>query len=345
MVEALLLEIDHRRDYLADRSIQTLYFGGGTPSLLTGDEIKRLLDKVYSCFDVAPDAEVTLEANPDDLTNAKIRELKSSPVNRLSIGIQSFRDHDLKWMNRAHTSQEADYCVKSAQDHGFSNITIDLIYSIPGMGEEAWKQNLRTAFDLDVQHISAYGLTIEPRTFFGNQQKKGLLSEMEQERSSGQFMLMLDEMDAHGFEQYEVSNFCKPGFESKHNSSYWKGSHYIGYGPSAHSFDGKSRQWNIANNNIYIKELASGKPAFEREELTSEMRLNEYIMTGLRTKWGINLRRILTEYSFDFQKEYADLIAELVHDGRLILENDCLTLTRKGLLMADKIASDFFVTD
>lgn len=341
----MLREIALRKDYLSDQTIGTIYFGGGTPSLLSGDEIKRLLDKVYEQFDVLPDAEITLEANPDDLTREKIRELKSSPVNRLSIGIQSFRDDDLKWMNRAHTSTEADYAVKCAQDHGFENITIDLIYSIPGMTDAAWKQNLLMAFDLQVQHISAYGLTIEPRTFFGHQQKKGQLTEMEQERSGGQFLLMLDEMDAHGFEQYEVSNFCKSGFESKHNSSYWKGNHYIGYGPSAHSFDGNSRQWNVSNNSIYIKELAAGKLPYEKEELSQTMRLNEYIMTGLRTKWGIDLRRITTEYSFDFQKEYADMIADLSHDGRLILENDLIILTRKGLLTADRIASDFFVTD
>lgn len=338
-------EIAMRKDYLSDQTIRTIYFGGGTPSLISGDEIKRLLDKVYEQFDVVPDAEVTLEANPDDLVREKIRELKSSAVNRLSIGIQSFRDEDLKWMNRAHTAKEADYSVKFAQDNGFENITIDLIYSIPGMSNEAWKQNLKSAFSLEVQHISAYGLTIEPRTFFGHQQKRGELTEMEQERSGEQFLLMLDEIDAHGFEQYEVSNFCKPGFESKHNSSYWKGSHYIGYGPSAHSFDGNSRQWNVSNNSIYIKELSGGKLPFEREELSQSMRLNEYIMTGLRTKWGIDTKRISTEYSFNFQKEYADMIAELSYDGRLILKNDTLILTRKGLLMADKIASDFFVTD
>ncbi|MFM9984474.1 MAG: coproporphyrinogen III oxidase, partial [Flavobacteriales bacterium] len=194
-------------------------------------------------------------------------------------------------------------------------------------------------------HISAYGLTIEPRTFFGHQQKKGELTEMEQERSGEQFLLMLDEMDAHGFEQYEVSNFCKPEFESKHNSSYWRGSHYIGYGPSAHSFDGKSRQWNVSNNSVYIKELTAGKLPFEHEELSQSMRLNEYIMTGLRTKWGIEMQRISREFSFDFKKEYADMISELQHDGRLIFMNETLMLTRKGLLMADKIASDFFVTD
>jgi len=250
-VEALQKEISLTKDYLQGEKIKTIYFGGGTPSMLEADELKRIFDSIYQVHNVDNDAEITLEANPDDLNLEanpddlnlqKINALKSSPVNRLSIGIQSFRDEDLKMMNRAHNSKEADYSVKASQDKGFENITIDLIYSIPNLSLMEWKENLQKAFDLNVQHISAYSLTFEPKTVFGNYEKRGLLKPVEQELSSDQFLLMLEQMRLNGFEQYEVSNFCKPGFESKHNSAYWSGAKYLGLGPSAHSFDGKSRQ-------------------------------------------------------------------------------------------------------
>jgi len=344
-VEALQKEISLTKDYLQAEKIKTIYFGGGTPSLLEPDELKRILDSIYQTHDVDNDAEITLEANPDDLNLKKINELKSSPVNRLSIGIQSFRDEDLKMMNRAHNSKEADYSVKAAQDKGFENITIDLIYSIPNLSLMEWKENLQKAFDLNVQHISAYSLTFEPKTVFGNYEKRGLLKPVEQELSSDQFLLMLEQMRLNGFEQYEVSNFCKQGFESKHNSAYWSGAKYLGLGPSAHSFDGKSRQWNIANNNVYIKSLSEDKLAFEREDLDERTRLNEYLMTGLRTRKGIDLAYIQSTFGFDLQMTYRNMIDELSHSKKLVIKDGQLALTDEGQLMADRIASDFFIVE
>ncbi len=337
-------ELHLQKNYLEGQKIETIYFGGGTPSLLSVDELNRLLEKIYELHEVANDAEITLEANPDDLTLQKVKALSTTPVNRLSIGIQSFREEDLKWMNRAHSASEADYSVKAAQDNGFENITVDLIYSIPGMDINAWKKNLTTAFKLNVQHISAYSLTIEPKTFFGTMHRKGLLKETEQEASSDQFLLMLDEMEKNGFEQYEVSNFCRQGYESRHNSSYWKGSHYLGIGPSAHSFNGSARQWNVANNSLYVQSLIENKLKHEHETLTQEMKLNEYIMTRLRTKWGIDLDFIQHEFSFDFKKIYAQEVNELISAGKMKQEEDILSLTKEGLLQADVIASDFFLT-
>jgi oxygen-independent coproporphyrinogen-3 oxidase len=344
-VEALLKEIELTKDYLGGETIRTIYFGGGTPSLLTGDELKHILDKLYSTYDIVSDAEVTLEANPDDLNMQKIMELQSSPINRLSIGIQSFRDEDLKMMNRAHDVQEADYSVKAAQDKGFENITIDLIYSIPQLSLKDWKENLNKAFALQVQHISAYSLTFEPKTVFGNYEKRGLMKPVDQELSSDQFLTMLQEMRVYGFEQYEVSNFCKPGFESKHNSAYWSGEKYLGLGPSAHSFDGKSRQWNVANNTVYIKGLMEDKLSFEREDLDARTQLNEYLMTGLRTRKGVDLQRIQSQYGVDLYKLYKDMLDELKHQNKVLMDQDRLALTDEGLLMADRIASDLFIIE
>lgn len=344
-VDALLKEIELKREYLGGDTIKTIYFGGGTPSLLTGDELKRILDRLYQTYDVVSDSEITLEANPDDLNMQKIIELKSSPVNRLSIGIQSFRDQDLKMMNRAHNAQEADYSVKAAQDKGFENITIDLIYSIPQLSLMDWKENLHKAFALQVQHISAYSLTFEPKTVFGTYEKRGLMKPVEQELSSEQFLTMLQEMRANGFEQYEVSNFCKPGYESKHNSAYWSGEKYLGLGPSAHSFDGNSRQWNVANNSVYIRSLMEGKLSFEREELDARTQLNEYLMTGLRTRKGVDLQRIQSLFGVDLYKLYKDLLDELIHQGKVIIDGSRMALTDEGLLMADRIASDLFIIE
>lgn len=343
MLLAMQTELRTQKNYLQSQEINTIYFGGGTPSLLSADELNVLIDAIHKHYDVSNDVEITLEANPDDLTLNKVKTLSATPINRLSIGIQSFRNQDLKWMNRAHTASEADYSVKAAQDYGFENITIDLIYSIPGMDITAWKKNLCLAFGLNVQHISAYSLTIESKTLFGTMQRKGLLDEAPQEHSSDQFLGMLDEMEKNQFEQYEVSNFCKSGYESRHNSAYWKGDLYLGIGPSAHSFDGESRQWNVKNNSLYIQSLKENKLPFEREILTQEMKLNEYLMTRLRTKWGLDLDFIYTCFSFDFEKKYAQEIERLMQSNEMVREKNILKLTRNGLLKADVIASDFFV--
>jgi oxygen-independent coproporphyrinogen-3 oxidase len=343
LIAAMHKELDLRKDYLQGEKIKTIYFGGGTPSVLESDEIKRILDHIHRVFEVEKGAEVTLEANPDDLTPSMIRGLKESTVNRLSIGIQSFRDEDLKMMNRAHNASQADYAVKASQDGGFENITIDLIYSIPGLSMREWKMNLETAIQLHVQHISAYSLTIEPGTVFGNYQSKGKLIAVDQDFSGDQFLTMIETLNKAGFDQYEVSNFCLPDFESKHNSAYWNGARYLGIGPSAHSFDGESRQWNIANNSVYVRFLEKNEMNFEREILDERTRINEYIMTGLRTKWGIDNELLRSKYHFDLFKEYEEMIFELKHKGKLNIDESTMRLTKEGLLMADRIASDFFI--
>ena len=343
LLYAMHKEIDMRKGYVQEEKIKTIYFGGGTPSLLEGDELKLLIENLHQNFEIDTAAEITLEANPDDLTKRKIDELYDAGVNRLSIGIQSFRDVDLKLMNRAHNASQADYAVKASQDKGFDNITIDLIYSIPGLSLSEWQENLQKAMELNVQHISAYSLTIEANTVFGAQEKKGALHQVDQELTSVQFLTMISVLSNSNFEQYEVSNFCLPGFESKHNSAYWKGAKYLGIGPSAHSFDGNSRQWNVSNNALYTRSLEKGELNFEREVLDDRTRLNEYLMTGLRTKWGVDTTRILKEFSFDLKMEYKDMIEEWKHKGFMNERESHLILSPTGLLMADRIASELFM--
>jgi len=338
-------ELNARRTYLEGETIETIYFGGGTPSLLPSDDLKRLLDDIYRYFPVIEKPEITLEANPDDLTYHKIIELARTPINRLSIGIQSFRNEDLQWMNRAHTSAQADFSVKCAQDRGFENITIDLIYSIPGLSERDWLENVRKAVDLQVQHISAYSLTIEPKTAFGNQLAKQELQPMDDQTSGNQFMTLVNELNRCGFEQYEVSNFCLPGMQSKHNSAYWLGKKYLGIGPSAHSFNGASRQWNAPNNPLYTKGWMTGNPVFEIEMLDDRTRLNEYLMTRLRTSWGIDLDYIRNTFGVDLWHAENDYLQQLLQDGLMMKENSLLILTTAGLLRADRIASELFILE
>jgi len=345
MVKALLRETQARAEYLEGETVETIYFGGGTPSLLPTDDINRILDAVYTYYPVSKDAEITLEANPDDLTYLKILELARSPVNRLSIGIQSFRDQDLRWMNRAHSASQADYAVKCSQDRGFNNITIDLIYSIPGMSDRDWLDNIRKAVDLDVQHISAYSLTIEPKTVFGHQWAKQELHVVDDAASSGHFLTLVHELTRSGFQHYEVSNFCLPGMESKHNSAYWKGKKYVGVGPSAHSFNGDSRQWNVSNNARYTQGWLNGTPHFEVEQLDQRTKLNEYLMTRLRTTWGVDLDYIHTTFGVDLWKIESDYLQQLLQDGMMSKENATLKLTTKGLLQADRIASELFILE
>lgn len=345
MLQAMGRELEKRKEYLRGEKVSTIYFGGGTPSLLTSDEINRLTDEITRWHELSDEVEFTLEANPDDLTKEKIQRLRGTSVNRLSIGIQSFRDADLQWMNRAHTASQSDYAVKLAQDAGFSNITIDLIYSIPGMTNETWKQNLQNAIDLDVDHISAYSLTVEPRTYFGHLEKKGLLKSFPQESSQDQFLLMNRILSENGFEHYEVSNFARPGCRSQHNTSYWEGKTYLGIGPSAHSFDGESRQWNVANNAIYVRSVQGNEAYFERELLDERSRLNEYIMTGLRTSHGINLDDITQKFGIDLMSINSESIQDLIRNGKMVHENSVLKLTVHGYLLADRIASDFFIVD
>lgn len=343
LLQAMRQELRAKCNYLENEKIETIYFGGGTPSLIPTDDLRRLLDDIFTLFPVAENPEITLEANPDDLTFHKITELGQTPINRLSIGIQSFRNEDLQWMNRAHNATQADFSVKCAQDRGFENITIDLIYSIPGLSNLDWLENIRKAVDLQVQHISAYSLTIEPKTAFGHQLAKLELKMVDEHTSSDHFTTLVHELERCGYEQYEVSNFCKPDMQSKHNSAYWLGKKYLGIGPSAHSFNGTSRQWNVANNPRYTKGWMTGKAEFEIETLDERTRFNEYLMTRLRTTWGVDLEYIQSTFNIDLWQIENDFFQGLVHDGLMTKENTTIKLTTRGLLQADRIASELFI--
>jgi len=342
LIEALLQEIEHRKDYLESKQIDTIYFGGGTPSLLSSDELEKIFDKIVSTFDVHPLAEITLEANPDDLHKEKLKAFKQSPINRFSIGIQSFIDDDLQYMNRAHTSIEAIESIYRTQDAGFENISIDLIYGTPTLSNSNWNDNILKAINTQVPHISAYALTVEQHTKLDTLIRKKILAPVDEVKSSEQFIHMIELLETNAFEQYEISNFCKNEQISKHNSSYWKGIPYIGIGPSAHSFDGRSRSWNPASNMKYVQGIRTKMNVRTTEVLTRHDVLNEQIMTGIRTKWGINLMMIENTYGKEVVEEMQYNLQENAQQSWYRIENNVLTLTKEGKLFADKIASDLF---
>lgn len=341
-VSALLREIELRKETFSNQTISSIYFGGGTPSLLSKEELLEIFDKLYTSFSIDKDAEITLEANPDDLTIEKISTLKDTPINRLSIGVQSFRDEDLKFMNRAHSADEALKSIKMCQEAGFHNLTIDLIYGTPGMDDNAWKENLKTSFELNIPHISSYALTVEEKTALHAQILKKKVAPVNEQQSARQFEILINEMLKNGYEQYEISNFCKPNAYSRHNSSYWKKELYLGLGPSAHSYMGASRLWNVANNVKYIKALQENKLPIEEEFLTLENRYNEYVMTSLRTKWGCNIQSIEKDFSKNLATYFITEIQEYVKNGQVCEEKGVYYLTKSGKLLADRIASDLF---
>jgi len=343
LVKSIITEIDTRINYLTNKNIETIYFGGGTPSLLSEKETFQIIEKIYKLYNVSKDAEITLECNPDDLSDEKLKELKRLEINRLSIGLQSFNEEELIWMNRAHTAKESESSVKRAQDRGFENITIDLIYGSKFSNLANWKKTLDKAIALQIPHISSYNLTIEEKTKLGHDFKIKKEVAIDDEKSSEQFLEMIDRLEKNNFIHYEISNFGKEGFFSKHNSNYWKGEHYIGLGPSAHSFDGKSRQWNVSNNNLYIKYIDErSNDYFEKEILTETERFNEYILTSLRTIWGIDLNYLKTNFNSDFVRNFSLQIQEYISQETVIVKNNTYTLTEKGKLLADKIASELF---
>jgi oxygen-independent coproporphyrinogen-3 oxidase len=341
MLTALQNEIALQKTYLDGETIETIYFGGGTPSLLTAEETDLLINTITRYHTVASNSEITLEANPDDLDEQKVKALKQTAINRFSIGIQSFFDDDLLWMNRAHRSREAEASVKRVQDAGFENITADLIYGYPLLTDHKWKHNLEQIFALDIPHVSAYSMTVEPQTALASFIKKKVYAPMNEAQSADQFMVLMNEMQSHGYEQYEISNYCTPGNYSRHNSNYWKGVKYLGIGPSAHSFNGEARQWNIANNSKYTQSLALNKIPAEREDLSEADRLNEYIMTSLRTVWGLDLDR-LNAISKGSPHELHKNTEEHFDKGWIQQKDNIITLTNAGKLYADKIASDLF---
>lgn len=339
MADELLLQ----RHYLDGEKVETIYFGGGTPSLLGADELNLLLKPVHTLFTVAPDAEVTLEANPDDLTTSRLTELRQLGINRLSIGIQSFQDSVLKFLNRAHDATAANECVGQARQAGFQNISIDLIYAIPGQPDEAWQANIDAALKLAPEHISSYSLTIEEKTAFGRWAAQGKLKAADDDLAAKQLEVLVATLEHAGYEQYEVSNFSRPGYQSRHNSSYWKQQRYLGIGPSAHSYNRVSRQYNVSNNHLYVRSMKEGKIPFEREVLSTEDHVNEYLLTTLRTQWGSDLERLKQEYGYDVLGQHGVLINDLLARKLAVLEKNFLKLTRTGRMLADKISSDLFL--
>ncbi|KQB38526.1 Oxygen-independent coproporphyrinogen III oxidase [Flavobacterium aquidurense] len=341
MVLALAKEIVMRKNEFSTEIIETIYFGGGTPSVLTNDEINFLIDTAYSNYNVVENPEITLEANPDDLSTERILELSKSPINRLSIGIQSFYEEDLKMMNRAHNSAEAINCLQEATKY-FDNISLDLIYGIPGLTDEMWRKNIETALSFRIPHISSYALTVEPKTALRKLIDTGKIAELQDEVASNHFIILVETLQKNGFIHYELSNFGKENYFSKNNSAYWLGKKYIGIGPSAHSYDGEKRGWNIANNSLYIKSILNDELPIETEILTISDRYNEYIMTGLRTIWGVSLERIENEFGLEYLNYLKKQSQKFLNDDLLFIENKILKPTAKGKFLTDGIASDLF---
>lgn len=343
MVAAIITELNLQRAYLGGQALSSIYFGGGTPSLLDLKDLELIFSTINRLHHVLPDAEITLEANPDDLSPEKLKDLKNyTPVNRLSIGIQSFAEEDLKWMNRAHNARHARACLDDALTIGFQDLTVDLIYGAPTTPDAQWAENLRIIFEYDVPHLSAYCLTVEEGTALGTFVRKGQQPPVDEERAARQFEYLVEATGQRGYEHYEISNFAKPGRYAKHNSNYWSGEPYLGVGPSAHSFDGRSRQWNLANNALYIKSLAEGIVPFEREELTAIQRYNEYVMTSLRTMWGADSAKIQA-FGDNFRQHFGAIVEPYLKEGKVVLQEGKYRLTMSGKLLADRIAADLFM--
>lgn len=340
--EALLREAQNRKDYLAGERVETVYFGGGTPSLLSVEAINEIISGLEVLFDISSRAEFTLEANPDDLGEQYLDALAKTRVNRLSIGIQSFRDEDLLYLNRVHSGAGAVRAVELAKAAGFSNLTIDLIYGIPTLTDEAWQQNLDTFFSLGLNHLSAYALTVEQRTALDHYIKTGKLVDVDELRTARQFEILLKRAEEAGFVHYEISNFARPGHYSRHNSLYWLGGHYLGLGPSAHSFNGQTRQWNVSRLDQYIQGSATEKILQEKEVLTKAQRYNEYVMTSLRTSWGTDLEHIRSVFGKAMAEFCLKSARPFLNEGKVELIGNRLFLTNKGKLFADGIAASLF---
>ena len=342
MVAALQKELEIRKQEFEGELVRTIYFGGGTPSVLEIEEINQILATVYANYNVSENPEITLEANPDDLSREKIEQLAHSPINRLSIGIQSFFEEDLKFMNRAHSALEAEQCIAWATTY-FENISIDLIYGLPNMTSERWLQNVGKALSFNVPHISSYALSVEPKTALAHFIKKGIIKPLDDAVAEEHFRLLINNLELSGYIHYEISNFGKPGYFSQNNTAYWLGKKYLGIGPSAHSFDGKQRSWNISNNSKYLTTLKKGELPKEVEILSKTDRYNEYVMTGLRTIWGVSLDHIQTEFGEDYHVYFLGQAERYLLQGLLQIDNNVMTVTKKGKFLSDGIASDLFM--
>ena len=341
VVAALIREIQLRKNEFLNEKVETIYFGGGTPSVLTNAEIESLIDAVYQNYQVIEHPEITLEANPDDLSEKRIIELSKTAVNRLSIGVQSFYEADLKMMNRAHNADEAKKSLEIAVQY-YDNISVDLIYGIPGLTNEMWRKNIQTALNLGIPHISSYALTVEPKTALHKLIQTGEIAPPKEEVAQEHFEILVKTLTENGFIHYELSNFGKPNYFSKNNSSYWLGKKYIGIGPSAHSYNGTSRSWNVANNILYLKSITEDKLPIEIEILSQQDVYNEYIMTGLRTVWGVSLSKIKTDFGDQYLNYLLKNAERFIEDDLLIIENEILKTTNKGKFLTDGIASDLF---
>jgi len=341
-VTALLKEIDLRTAYLQEEPIETIYFGGGTPSLLEEIELNSIMNHIYRQFNISDNAEITFEANPDDITREKLIIWRRSRINRLSIGVQSFFDDDLKWMNRAHSAQQSTQSILMAQEQGLANLNIDLIYGGPTLNDEKWEANFQRAVTLNIPHLSCYALTVEPKTALEKMIAQHKIENVDSEKQASQFLLLADWATAADYEQYEISNFAKPGMRSKHNSAYWQGKKYLGLGPSAHSFNGNSRQWNVANNSLYIQSIQKEVLPVEIETLTLIQQMNEYIMTSLRTKEGMDLEFITKRFGPKPVARIVQQAKKYLDDGKISTAGNRIQLTRTGKLFADGIASDLF---
>jgi len=347
LIQALIKEIELRKDEFVNTTVKTIYFGGGTPSLLTNDELRLLIESVYANYKVVENPEITIEANPDDLLSGRaesrpiFKDYETIGINRLSIGIQSFFEEDLKFMNRAHNAKEAKACLEEATRY-FDNISIDLIYGISEMSNERWKENIQTALSYNIPHISSYALTVEPKTALESFIKKGLIKNVDDELAQEQFNILIDELEAHDFVHYELSNFGKADYFSKNNSAYWQGKSYIGIGPSAHSFNGKQRGWNIRNNSKYIASLQENIVPIEVEILSVTDKYNEYVMTGLRTIWGVSLNKIEKDFGKTYKSYLLKQSEKHINEHLLYIDDDKLKVTKKGKFLSDGIASDLF---
>lgn len=343
LVKAICKDIILNSNYLTDKKLQTIYFGGGTPSLLTEHELGEILDILSKQFHWENNIEFTFECNPDDVQKEYIKSLRRSGVNRLSIGVQSFFEEDLQFMNRSHNAYQAEKSIKLAQDNDISNISIDLIYGSPSTSDHMWQVNISKALSYKISHISSYCLTIEEKTVFDHKIKNGLMKEIDDEQSSEQFLFLMDALEKEGFDHYEISNFALPGHYAIHNTNYWKGSAYLGIGPSAHSYNGKCRRWNVSHNSHYINALQTGDKFYEEEILSDDNKYNEYVMTSLRTMWGIDLNYIENYFGAKYLIHCLGILREEKEKLNLKNEGNIVKLTNAGKLYADRIASEFFV--
>lgn len=342
MIDAICRELELQKKYLGTNTIETIYLGGGTPSILSASELEQLFNTVYKHYRIEATPEITMEANPDDLSESKLKDVYRLGVNRLSIGIQTFHDELLTFLNRAHTADEAKETYRVARQIGFDNISVDLIFSIPGQSKSMLASDLEEAIDLNPEHISIYSLTIEEKTVFGNWHKRGKFIALSDEASAEQFGLIMSELEKAGFDQYEISNFCRDGYYSRHNTNYWKDIWYLGLGPGAHSYNGISRQHNVAQNHAYMKSLEENKIPFEIEYLDLTEKSNEYLLTSMRTKWGCNLSKLKSEFNYDLLAIQKDELQRLEDLGLIRLEGEVLLLTKEGKFVADTVIGDLF---